>query len=102
MGTIVAGSDDFVIVAECHPTLDKEALDVSHTGGNDDLAALPHPNGGLMCALEAVYRSVSEVIGRDGDIVLAGLRYPAGHGERRGGGGDHATRSVGRVATIAY
>jgi hypothetical protein len=102
MGTIVAGGNDFVIVAECHPTLSKGTLDVSSTRGNNDLATLPHPNGGLMRALKAMDSSICKVVGRDRDIVLASLRHPAGHGERRGGGGDHASRPIGGVATVAY
>ena len=86
---VVAGSDDFVVVAEFHASLFENSLDVACTRSNDDLAAFAHPYCGLVGALEAVYGVVGMVVGCDRDVVLAGLSNPTGHGEWRGCGWDH-------------
>ena len=65
------------------------------------LRALAHPYRGLVSPLEAVYRGVSVVVWRDRHVVLARLRNPARHGERRCSRRDHTTRAIGGVPTVS-
>ena len=98
---VVARGRGLVRVREVHPALLE--LGPSGPGARDDdrRTALAHPDRGLVRSLEAVDGRVGVAVGRDGVAVEACLGDPAGHGEGRGGGGDHAPRAVGRVSTVA-
>lgn len=97
---IVARGRDLVRVAEAHPALLEPRPHHPRARHDDRLPALAHPDRGLVRALEAVDGRVGVVVGRDGDVVVARLGDPAGHGEGRGGGGDHAPRAVGRASAV--
>ena len=70
---------------ELHPSFLELAPYMSRTRYNDDLPTLAHPYRRLMCALEAVYMCVGDVIRGHGDIVFSRLRYPTSHAEGRSG-----------------
>ena len=98
---VVTRGGDLVRVTEPHPALLEPRAHRPRARHDDRLAALAHPDRGLVRALEAVDGRVGVVVGRDGDVVVARLGDPAGHGEGRGGGGDHAPRAVRRASAVA-
>lgn len=53
---------------------------LADAGDDHGLAAFSHPDRGLMGALESVDVSRGVVVRGDGDVILVGLRHPAGHG----------------------
>ena len=99
---IVARGGDLVRVSEGHPAIFEDGLHGTSAGSEDDLAALAHPDRGLVGALETVYGGVRVVVGCNGNIVLACLGHPTGHGEGRRGGRDHTPGAVGGVTPITY
>ena len=72
---VITRGGDFVSVSEGHPAIFEDGLHGTSAGSEDNLAALAHPDRGLVGALEAVYRGVRVVVGCDGDVTVtaAGL-----------------------------
>ena len=97
---VVTRSSDLVLVLEAHAAVFEHRMDVARPGSEDGLAAFAHPDGRLMGALKAMNGRVGVVVGRHGDEVLACLRCPTRHSERRRRRRNHSSRAIWRAPAI--
>ena len=99
---VVARDRGLVRMAEVHSAVLEIRAYCPSARNDDEWTALSHPDGMLMCSLEAMDRCVAIIVGRDRTAIEARLGDPARHGEGRSSRGDHASRPIGRVSTVTY